>query len=45
MKENAERNRAGWNIIRTLTNHPALDDFDLEYLDQYLQTITDEGED
>ncbi len=45
MKENAERNRAGWNIIKTLTNHPALDDFDLEYLDQYLQTIADKGED
>ncbi len=45
MKENAEQNRAGWNIIKTLTNHPALGGFDLEYLDQYLQTITDEGED
>ena len=28
MKENAEQNRTGWRIIKTLTNHPALDDFE-----------------
>ena len=28
MKENAERNRAGWCIMKTLTNHPALGDFE-----------------
>ena len=27
IKENAERNRAGWCIVKTLTNHPALDGF------------------
>ena len=27
-KENAEQNRTGWCIIKTLTNHPALDDFE-----------------
>ena len=28
IKENAERNRAGWCIVKTLTNHPALEDFE-----------------
>ena len=28
IKENAERNRAGWCIVKTLTNHPALDGFE-----------------
>ena len=28
MKENAERNKMGWRIIKTLTDHPALDDFE-----------------
>ena len=27
-KENAERSRMGWRIIRTLTDHPALDEFE-----------------
>ena len=28
MKENAEQNKMGWRIIKTLTDHPALDDFE-----------------
>jgi GNAT superfamily N-acetyltransferase len=28
IKENAERNRVGWCIVKTLTNHPALDGFE-----------------
>ena len=28
MAENAQRNRDGWRIIRALTNHPALAEFD-----------------
>jgi hypothetical protein len=28
MKENAERNKMGWCIIKTLTDHPALDDYE-----------------
>ena len=28
MKENAEKNKMGWRIIKTLTDHPALDDFE-----------------
>ena len=28
MAENARTNRDGWRIIRALTNHPALDEFD-----------------
>lgn len=27
--ENAEQNKTGWDIVRTLTRHPALDAFDL----------------
>lgn len=27
--KNAENSRAGWNIIKTLTNHPALDEFEI----------------
>lgn len=30
MRENAEQNRKGWCIIKTLTGHPALDDFETE---------------
>ena len=28
IKENAERNEVGWCIVKTLTNHPALDGFE-----------------
>ena len=28
MKENAEKSGMGWRIIKTLTDHPALDDFE-----------------
>ena len=28
MKENAEKNKMGWRIIKTLTDHPALDDYE-----------------
>lgn len=27
--KNAENSRAGWNIVKTLTNHPALDEFEI----------------
>jgi len=34
IKENAERNRDGWRILKALTNHPALDAFDAAAEDQ-----------
>ncbi|MBR6089934.1 MAG: GNAT family N-acetyltransferase [Anaerolineaceae bacterium] len=38
ISQNAERNRKGWQIIKTLTGHPALSEFDAIEEDEILET-------